>query len=177
MEARKGLPGGSGGGAPGAAGDRRAAPAGVGRRRFFDIYKPGQGAYTRKGTAIGAGLLVLAGANFLYNELSVFRDERAWTLWLQAGIPLFVVVAFGLLTFWIVGVNRKACDFMIATEGEMKKVHWSSRREIFGSTKVVILFTVLLGLLLFIVDIFFMVFFSWIGVLREAPSILRMFGS
>lgn len=141
---------------------------------MFDVYKGGQGAYTRKGTALGAGVLVLAGANFLYDQLSVFRDDRAWTLWLQAGIPLLLLVVLGLLTFWIVGVNRKVCDFMIATEGEMKKVHWSSRREIIGSTKVVIMFTILLATLLFMVDQVFLSFFSWIGVLRGAPSVVDL---
>jgi preprotein translocase SecE subunit len=63
---------------------------------------------------------------------------------------------------------------MIATEGEMKKVNWSTRREIIGSTKVVILFTILLAVILFTVDIVFMTFFAWIGVLREAPSVLKL---
>jgi preprotein translocase SecE subunit len=63
---------------------------------------------------------------------------------------------------------------MIATEGEMKKVNWSSRKEIVGSTKVVIMFTVLLTAVLFAVDIIFMSFFGWIGVLREAPSVWQM---
>jgi len=153
------------------------SPRGGGRSggSFFDVYKPGQGAYTRKGTAFGAGILILAGANFLYEQLSVYRDPDAtWTLWLQAGVPLFAVVLLGLLTFWVVGVNRTACDFMIATDGEMKKVHWSSRREIVGSTKVVILFTILMATLLFLVDLVFMTFFSWIGVLQAAPSILKL---
>ncbi|MCP4249928.1 MAG: preprotein translocase subunit SecE [bacterium] len=157
----------------GEAGGKSKPPPG-GRHSFFDVYKPGQGPYTRKGTAFGAGILVLAGANFLYDQLGIYRDERAWTLWLQAGIPILVLVILGLLIFWSVGINRKACDFMIATEGEMKKVHWSSRREIIGSTKVVIMFTIMLAAVLFAVDLIFMTFFSWIGVLREAPSILKM---
>jgi preprotein translocase SecE subunit len=63
---------------------------------------------------------------------------------------------------------------MIATEGEMKKVNWSTRREIIGSTKVVIVFTLLLTLVLFVVDMIFITFFGWIGVLREAPSVWEM---
>jgi preprotein translocase subunit SecE len=146
-------------------------------RSLFDIYKRGQGAYTRGGTALGAGILILAGGNFVYEQLAVYVvDITAWTKWLQTGITLGLLVGLGLLTFWIVGVNRKACDFMIATEGEMKKVNWSSRREILGSTKVVIMFTILLAVILFVVDLVFMSFFSWIGVLREAPSLLKMFG-
>ena len=166
---------------PGKAGDAARAEAKRKRiaprkgRSFFELYKRGQGPYTRGGTALGAGLLILAGADFVYEQLGVYRNEEAaWTLWLQAGIPLLLVVALGLLTFWVVGANRKACDFMIATEGEMKKVNWSTRREIIGSTKVVIMFTILLAVILFVVDLVFMTFFAWIGVLREAPSVLRL---
>ena len=157
-------------------GDRKPSHSGSRRgHRFFDVYKGGQGPYTRKGTALGSGVLILAAGNFLYNELGVYRDDNVtWTLWLQTGIPLLVVVLLGLSVFWVVGVNRKACDFMIATEGEMKKVHWSSRREIVGSTKVVIMFTILLAALLFIVDQVFLSFFSWIGVLRGAPSVVDL---
>jgi preprotein translocase subunit SecE len=63
-------------------------------------------------------------------------------------------------------VNRKSSDFMIATEGEMKKVSWSSRREVIGSTKVVILFTIALACFLFVVDLAFQTLFSAIGVLK-----------
>ncbi len=166
---------------PGRGGDAsRSAPkrkrvAGSKRRSFFELYKRSQGSYTRGGTALGAGILILAGADFMYEQLGVYRNEEAaWTLWLQAGVPLLLVVVMGLLTFWVVGVNRKACDFMIATEGEMKKVNWSTRREIIGSTKVVIMFTAMMAVILFVVDIVFMTFFAWIGVLREAPSILKL---
>ena len=55
---------------------------------------------------------------------------------------------------------------MIATEGEMKKVSWSTKREIIGSTKVVILFTFLMAGLLFLVDSAFQLLFSSIGVLQ-----------
>jgi preprotein translocase subunit SecE len=55
---------------------------------------------------------------------------------------------------------------MIATEGEMKKVSWSTKNEIIGSTKVVIMFTVLLALVLFVVDLAFQTMFSSIGVLK-----------
>ena len=55
---------------------------------------------------------------------------------------------------------------MIATEGEMKKVSWSTRQEIIGSTKVVIFTTIFLAMLLFLVDLCFMKFFQFIGVLK-----------
>ena len=67
----------------------------------------------------------------------------------------------------LTGVKRGTCDFMNATEGEMKKVSWSSRNELIGSTKVVIAATIFLGGLLFVVDAAFIKFFQFIGVLRS----------
>lgn len=148
----------------------------VPRRSFFELYKRGQGYYTRSGTAVGAAVLILAGAHFLHQRL-VFESNATWTSWVRIGIPLAFVVSLGVLTWWLLGVKRSTCDFLIATEGEMKKVSWSSRRELIGSTKVVIMFTVLLAMILFAVDLIFMAFFGSIGVLR-GPSLLQsLFGS
>lgn len=144
-------------------------------RFFFELYKRTQGTYTRTGTAIGAGVLILAGGNFLYKQLA-FDEGSPWGVWLQIGIPLAVLLVLGLLLWWVVGVKRTSCDFMIATEGEMKKVSWSNRKELFGSTKVVILFTVALAVILFLVDIVFMTFFNAIGVLRGASMREMFFG-
>ena len=136
------------------------------RRSFFEYYKRGQGNWTRGGTAAGAGILALAGSHFLYNKLDIFDQSENWGLYVQIGASALFTILLGLLIWWIVGVNRKTCDFFIATEGEMKKVSWSSRREIIGSTKVVILFTFLFALLLFIVDMIFKMLFTAIGVLH-----------
>jgi preprotein translocase SecE subunit len=46
-------------------------------------------------------------------------------------------------------------------------VSWSTKNEVVGSTKVVILFTLLLAALLFVVDLAFQGFFSMIGVLKK----------
>ncbi|MCK4850305.1 MAG: preprotein translocase subunit SecE [Phycisphaerae bacterium] len=53
---------------------------------------------------------------------------------------------------------------MIATEGEMKKVSWSSKKEIIGSTKVVIVTLLIMGLVLFLVDLFFMRLMKFLNV-------------
>jgi preprotein translocase SecE subunit len=142
-------------------------------RSFFEIYKGGQGYYTRMGTAIGGGVLILGGADFLYRQL-VFESNAPWTLWVQVGVPLAAAVALGVLLYWVVGVNRRSCDFMIATEGEMKKVSWSNRRELIGSTKVVIVFSILIAALLFIVDVGFVMLFGWIRVLKVVPSLVKV---
>jgi preprotein translocase subunit SecE len=158
---------------PAPKGGPRAAPRSE-RRSFFEIYKRGQGYFTRVGTAVGAGVLILAGADFLYRQLGVFESDAAWTLWVQVGVPVAVTVLFGLLLYWITGVKRSSCDFMIATEGEMKKVSWSTKRELIGSTKVVIVFSLLIAALLFVVDICFMTLFGAINVLKVAPSLREM---
>ena len=134
---------------------------------FFEIYKPSQGYYTRMCTAIAGGIMVLGAGNFLWTQLEAVRSaDEQWTLWLQVGIPTAVVVGLGLLLYWVVGRKRGTCDFLIATEGEMKKVSWSTRGELIGSTKVVIAATIMLALLLCAVDLLFIRFFQFIGVLR-----------
>jgi len=111
--------------------------------------------------------VALAGANYLYDKLSVVRDlDLAWTLWVQAGVPVLAMALTALLVYWLVGRHRRVCDFMISTEGEMKKVSWSTKREVIGSTKVVITLVALLAVMLFVVDAMFAMFFNSIHVLK-----------
>jgi preprotein translocase subunit SecE len=99
--------------------------------------------------------------------LSGYKDVEAWwSLLISPGIAFFLTAALGALAYWVSFSNRKSSDFMIATEGEMKKVSWSSRREVIGSTKVVIVITILLAALLFLVDLLFQHLFRAIGVLK-----------
>jgi len=51
---------------------------------------------------------------------------------------------------------------MIAAEGEMKKVSWSSRREIAVSTFIVIVVVILVAILLGVTDLSFRMFFDWL---------------
>ena len=146
------------------------------RRSAFDVYKRGQGYWLRVCTSVGVGIVILAGADFVYRQLDVYRTNEIWTMWMQIGIPVVMCVGLGYLLFWAVGVNRRSCDFLIATEGEMKKVNWSTRREIWGSTKVVIVFTLFLAFLLFSVDIVFWSFFSAIDVLKGPSPFGSLFG-
>jgi len=142
-----------------------APPSHAGRGPFTQ-YKPEQGKVIRVGTFVAVGALLAWGAKFLYDRLSIFEGDKAWHLMVSAGVPFAFLVVTGALAWWVVFSHRTTGDFMIATEGEMKKVSWSSRREVIGSTKVVIMFTVLLAGLLFIVDLLFQRVFFWIGVLK-----------
>jgi len=134
-------------------------------REWFRFYKPTQGYWTRLCTAVGGGVFVAWGASFLFNQLSVYQNTT-YGDYIRVAIPLIWMVALGYLLYWLVGKNPKCCDFLISVEGEMKKVSWSTRSEVFGATRVVILFVVLISVMLFVVDTIFMTFFSSIGVLK-----------
>lgn len=134
---------------------------------FFHQYKPEQGKATRTGTVAAAGALIAWGAYFIWDRLQVYEGDEWWRLLITTGIPLAFAVVLGALVWRYSFAHPKTGDFMIATEGEMKKVNWSSRKEIIGSTKVVILFTLLMAIYLFAVDLGFQKFFHFIGILRR----------
>ena len=135
-------------------------------RGFFDIYKPGQGHNTRVWSGVAMGALVCWFAYFVYQKLSVLETTAASTRIIRVAIPVGIIILFGLFGYWLLALNRKVCDFLIQTEGEMKKVNWTTRKDIIGSTKVVIFVVIAMGFLLFVVDLFFTQFFSTIGVLK-----------
>lgn len=127
----------------------------------FAIYKPGQGYWTRMLSAIGAGTLVLAGVAWMIGQLGAVENAVV----VQSVLAVAIIAVFGGLVFWLLNKPRVA-DFMIATEAEMKKVNWPSRREIIGSTWIVICGTFMLVALLFIIDVIFGWFFLQIDVLH-----------
>ncbi|MBN1437590.1 MAG: preprotein translocase subunit SecE [Sedimentisphaerales bacterium] len=133
------------------------------------FYKKGQGYYTRLGTAAGLGILSIYGCYALYNKLAVLLDDDylgpVKGVWTQALVPVVLLAIFAWFIFKIVNTPKYA-DFMIATEGEMKKVSWSSKKEIVSSTKVVIITVAIVAVLLAVVDHAFAWFFNWIGVLQ-----------
>lgn len=127
------------------------------------IHKPGQGYWTRMLTAIGGGTLVLAGAVWLFEQLKAISDEVT-RLVVQCSVVVGIIVVFGVLGWYLLNKPR-IVDFMIATEAEMRKVNWPRRREIIGSTWIVICGTVMLLALLYFVNIFFFWLFSQLQIL------------
>ncbi len=87
-------------------------------------------------------------------------------IYLQAGIAGVIMLAGAIGIYIFVAVRKPAVDFLIATDGEMKKVHWSTRKEIQGSTVVVVVATFLLAAGIFVVDYGFGTFFKLINVLQ-----------
>ena len=81
------------------------------------------------------------------------------SLWITTMVPAVVLVALCVLTYWI--LNKPAvADFLIAAEGELKKVNWSSRKEITVSTFVVIVVVLLMAALLGTTDFVFQLIFQ-----------------
>ena len=115
------------------------------RGELFRQYKREQGKTVRMGTFIGAGLIIAWGAKYVYDRLQVYAGDEIANLLITTGIPILFAVVLGAFAWWIVFGKRSSGDFMIATQTEMKKVSWSSKREVIGATKVVILFTILLS--------------------------------
>jgi preprotein translocase SecE subunit len=160
------------------------------RTGFFTIYKSGQGYWTRMGTAAAAALLALLTVGFLYRELpvplaSAFTPSNMDTFpnadraaavnhaaLLARNATLAIcaafLIGFSILTFWLMNRPTNA-DFMIATDSEMKKVNWTSRKELIGSTKVVIAFMFMIAFLLFGLDVVFGYFFKMLTVLKSGP--------
>ena len=131
-------------------------------RVMLGIYKRGQGKHTRIATFLGVMLIGVIGAYALSEKLGAYVSTQVTVV--RFGLPLLALISLGLLMFWM--VNRpKSADFLIATEGEMKKVSWSSRKEISGSTKVVIVTTFILASILFGVDMMFTWLFSKLGIM------------
>jgi preprotein translocase subunit SecE len=131
----------------------------------FGIYKPGQGYWTRVMSAIGIGMLGLAGANWGWEQLAVINTSFE-VIYLQAGVAGGFALFTGIFTYWIVGMNRNVNEFFIATEGELRKVAWPPRKELTGSTWVVIGISVLIATILFVSDLAFAFLFRELGVLK-----------
>ncbi|MHC4184647.1 MAG: preprotein translocase subunit SecE [Planctomycetota bacterium] len=121
----------------------------------FDIYKRGQGKYTRLCSAFAAAIIAGLGCWRLY----VMLEGRDVGEWIETMVPAVTFVVLSFLIFWLVN-KPSIADFMIAAEGEVKKVSWSSRKEITVSTVVVIVVVIVMAVLLGIVDLGFRFFFA-----------------
>jgi preprotein translocase SecE subunit len=110
---------------------------------------------------IGTGDLRLA-MPFDWPTLTVLSDK-------QYAVPLLLTAA----TLWVAwrAVNVPPfADFLVATEAEMNKVSWSSRKKLFQDTAVVLITTLMLTGFLLVVDLFWGWALSnrYVGVLPTA---------
>jgi len=133
---------------------------------LFSIHKPDQGYWTRVLSAAAVGTIVLSGVGWAWDKMDVIEQD---TIYWQTGMAIAVILFFGGLLFMV--LNRpRIVDFMIATEAEMKKVHWPNRKELIGSTLVVIWGTFIMALFLWLINMAFAALFLQAGVLRATGN-------
>lgn len=118
------------------------------------IYKPGQGKYTRLCTGFSVATIVGFGCYRLYQML----EAADVNLWPRTIVPVVIFVALAALTYWLLN-KPSVADFLIASEGELKKVNWSSRKEVAVSTLIVIIVVFAMAALLGVTDVVFSMVF------------------
>ncbi len=119
------------------------------------IYKPGQGKYTRLCSGFSVAIIVALGCWRLYEKLGA----SDLNLWIVTMVPVGVFVAFAVVIFWLLN-KASLANFLIAAEGELKKVNWSSRKEIAVSTVIVIVVVIGMAVLLGTTDLVFQLVFK-----------------
>ena len=133
--------------------------------RGLSVYKAGQGYYTRMGTVIGVTLVSVLGILWIWKYLERLQVGAVNPLYVAAGGSILIGGILTFVVYWLVFVKPRTVDFLIATEGEMKKVNWSTRREVQGSTVAVIMTMLILTVFCYLIDRAFFAFFAWIDVL------------
>lgn len=119
------------------------------------IYKRGQGKNTRLWTGLMCFVVAAYGCWVLHQKLLAMSDN----VWVQTLIPAALCAIFAGLIWWLSNMPSLA-DFLIAAEGEIKKVSWSSRKEIVSSTTVVIVVVAAMSIGIGVWDVLLHMFFS-----------------
>ena len=130
------------------------------------IYKAGQGYWVRLMSAYGLGAVVALELVWLWKEMqgvTLFGFEPTYV---RVVVMLITALVFAWFGWMIIGTRRKSVEFLIATEGEMRKVNWSSRREVELSTRAVIGLTIIIAVYCWAFDVGFASIFRWMTVLR-----------
>ncbi|MDR2641883.1 MAG: preprotein translocase subunit SecE [Planctomycetaceae bacterium] len=131
----------------------------------FRRFKPSQGVYARRLTAFGVFILFASGAYRLFVTAPVLSFVNPDNQQMVAGITALAITLFGAwfafrLVNWPVFAN-----FLASVEGEMAKVSWPSRAELYSSTVVVLTLFVILAAMILVFDLFWMTIFKLIKVI------------
>jgi preprotein translocase subunit SecE len=111
----------------------------------FGFYKRSQGRIARLATFYALVVIVVVGG---WSMSRYYADQPPL---LHYYIPLAFMAIGMWISFRVVQMPAFA-DFLISVEGEMNKVSWPSRSELFRATVVVILVVFFLAFLLFAYD-------------------------
>ena len=97
----------------------------------------------------GVGLLIQYACIWIVQDLLHHQGGLWYNIANLIGIVIGLCVGLSLLTWWLMNKATNV-DFLIATDSEMKKVNWTSKQELIGSTKVVIVFMFVTAIFLFV---------------------------
>jgi preprotein translocase SecE subunit len=132
-------------------------------------YKPNQGRLVRRLTMLGILVIVGTGVNSLLESktfvgnwtiripytLNLLKDDHRLVVTLLPDIrytaPL-LLIALGLWFAWRVVHYPTFADFLIATEAELNKVSWVTRKRLVQDTVVVLVFLAIFTVFLLVVD-------------------------
>ncbi len=128
------------------------------------IRKFGQGYWTRVMSVVGFGSVAVLGAIWIWRMLDTVSVGFP-SIYLSSSVSLLFLAVIGATLWWFVGQNARSVDFLVATEGEMKKVNWSTKQELVGSTVVVIAVVIIISLFCWLFDFIFSTLFVWMKVL------------
>jgi preprotein translocase SecE subunit len=150
----------------------------------LEIYKKGQGIYSRVVVGIALGVLDLFASVSLYGvlvdlpnvagnaKIPLVDIDLTWGL--ISAVVLFVFLGFLIGVFvvgfetgikWLDKSGKGVVEFLIDTQGELQKVSWPTKYELVGSTAVVIVSVVVIGVFILGVDWFVSMIMGYIGVL------------
>lgn len=143
-------------------------------------YKRNQGTRVRRATLLGVVLLIGCGIYTLVSHRTL-QTTASWTIpipytegWVipvlpNVGLTLpLLLTGLALWLSWRVVNYPVFADFLIATEAEMNKVSWTSRKRLVQDTIVVLMTVLLLTVFLFVVDMAWAWGLTKIGVLQQA---------
>ena len=126
------------------------------RHKLLEIYKKGQGTRARLGSLIGLLIFVGYGCYSLGDMLAARQIGRvnlsALSISYGWGIGAGVFVILGLAIAYLLNLPRVA-DFLIATEGELRKVSWPTRDDLMRQTIVVVIVMVVMLVVIFLFDL------------------------
>jgi preprotein translocase SecE subunit len=148
----------------------------------FHSHKRTQGVHVRRYVMIGLLLVGATGAWAIYEHQSLGVGDAVFAVpFTDLRVPLLparelvVPALIALATLWVAwrAVNMPTfADFLIATEAEMNKVSWTSRKKLIQDTIVVLVTVVLLTLFLLVIDLFWgwLLSRSFVGVLPSQEA-------
>lgn len=130
----------------------------------FNSHKRSQGLHLRRYAMIGVLIIGVSGAWSVFSHELVGSGTSVLAIpYTTVSLPLLpnreivVPLLITLATMWVawrmVNVPPFA-DFLIATEAEMNKVSWTSRKKLIQDTIVVLVTVVILTLFLLVIDLF-----------------------